>query len=146
GYELHGESGHRIPSLELPRAEASRLPDVERLYLDDPAAEPAEGDGGRLASYRSLHPLVVYEVEADEVLFLNARRGQRQTEYLCYTTGRTVNRPDLGIEQRALLARVLGMAVDTGQIEQWAAVSQDVEPNGETTAGPARRTLGEFEL
>src|SRR5262249_216874 len=55
-YELVGDSARRIPSLELPRAEAVRLPDAERLYLGDPAAEKVAGDGGWLASYRSLHP------------------------------------------------------------------------------------------
>jgi serine/threonine protein kinase len=145
-YELVGENARRIASLELPRTEAARLPDAERLYLDEPAAAQAEGDGIRLATYRSLHPLLVYDAEAEEVLFLNARRGQRHTEYLCYTTGRTVNRPDLGGEQRALLARVLGMAVDAGQAEKWAARSHAGEPASEAESGPARRKLGEFEL
>src|SRR5207244_13321993 len=52
----------------------------------------------------------------------------------------------LDSEQRALLARVLGMAVDAGRAEQWAARSQAEEPTGEATASPTRRTLGEFEL
>src|SRR5207302_5934289 len=37
-------------------------------------------------------------------------------------------------------------AVDAGQAEQWAARSQAGEPTGEAAPGPARRTLGEFEL
>jgi len=54
----------------------------------------------------------------------------------------------LGDEQRALLARVLGMEVDPGQVEQWAASSQAEEPPLPAPApeGPPRRRLGEFEL
>jgi serine/threonine protein kinase len=145
-YELAGENARRIPSLELPHAEAARLPYAERLHLDVPAAEKAAAFAGRLVEYRSLHPLLVYDAEAEEVLFLNARRGQRHTEYLCYTTGRTVNRPDLGTEQRELMARVLGMAVEAADVEKWTARSQAEEPNTETAVSPTRRTLGEFEL
>jgi serine/threonine protein kinase len=134
-YELVGENARRLPSLELPHAEASRLPFAERVYLEKEQALSA------------LHPLLLYEAEADEALFLNARRGKRRTEYLSYTTGRTSDRPDLGGEQRELLARVLGMAVNEGQVEQWAAGSQADEPAdaGREPPGP-RRTLGEFEL
>jgi serine/threonine protein kinase len=133
-YELVGESARRIESLDLPRAEAARLPDAERVYLDGPAG------------LRSLHPLLIHDAEAEEVLFLNARRGRQRIEYLSYTTGRLVDRPDLGTEQRALLARVLAMPVDEGQAAQWAARSQAEEPAVEVAAGPARRQLGEFEL
>ncbi len=76
----------------------------------------------------SLHPLVLDDFEAVEVFFLNARRGRRRTEYLGYHPGRVVERTDLGDEQRALLARVLGMEVDPAQVEQWAASSQAEEP------------------
>jgi hypothetical protein len=133
-YELVGESARRIESLELPRAEAARLPDAERVYLDGPAG------------LRSLHALLIHDADAEEVLFLNARRGRQRIEYLSYTTGRVVDRPDLGTEQRALLARLLDMPVDEGQAVQWAARSQAEEPAAEVAAGPVRRQIGEFEL
>jgi hypothetical protein len=80
-YELASGNACRIPSLELPHTEAARLPFAERVYLErEPALCP-------------LHPLLLYDAEADEVLFLNARRGKRRTEYLSYSTGRTTDRP-----------------------------------------------------
>jgi serine/threonine protein kinase len=93
-----------------------------------------------------LHPLVLYDHEAEEVFFLNARRGQRRTEYLCYYPGRTLERPDIGGERRELLARVMGGPVDEGQAEQWAAQSQAEEPPSPPQAVDAPRRLGEFEL
>jgi hypothetical protein len=137
-YELVGESARRIPSLELPRSEAANLVDAERVYLAQPAAagEPT----------LSLHPLLLYEADEDEFLFLNARRGRKRMEYLCYTSGRVSDRPDLGGEQRELLARILGMPVAEAQAEQWAERSHAQEPPIDAAASPTRRTLGEFEL
>jgi len=149
-YELIGEAARGIEPLELPLAAASALPVAERLYLDRPAGA-GTGAGPVVAAPPSLHPLVIYEAEAEEVLFLNSRHGRQRTEYLCYTTGRKADRPDLGGEQRELLARVLGMAVAEEQAVQWAAQAQAEEP-AEEPAGEAgqpagvRRTLGEFEL
>jgi serine/threonine protein kinase len=150
-YELLGESARRIESLELPRSEAARLPLAERLYLEPGVAGRAAGVSPPMVPLKALHPLLIYEadagaVEKGSVLFLNARRDKRQTEYLCYTTGREVKRPDLGGEQRELLARVLNMPVDEVQTAQWEARSQAEEPPSETAAGAPRRQLGEFEL
>jgi WD40 repeat protein/tetratricopeptide (TPR) repeat protein/serine/threonine protein kinase len=147
-FELTGESARRIASLELPREQAARLPDGERVYLASaPASARSEDEAERARELRSLHPLLLYDAGAEEVLFLNARRGRQRTEYLCYTSGRTDDRADLGGEQRALLARVLGMAVAEDQAEQWAASAGDAGPVGEPEQpGPARRLLGEFEL
>jgi serine/threonine protein kinase/tetratricopeptide (TPR) repeat protein len=153
-YELIGESARRIESLELPRDAADRLPDGERVYLDNGLAA---GASPAIPALHSLHPLVLYDAETGEVLFLNSRRGRKRTEYLCYTSGRPVDRPDLGIEQRELLARVLGMEVAPEQAEQWAARSQADEPADQdsTPGADGRRgdlasaesqTLGEFEL
>jgi eukaryotic-like serine/threonine-protein kinase len=65
---------------------------------------------------------------------------------LCYTTGRTANRVDLGVEQRELLARVLGMEVPEEQATDWAAQSQADEPVAEATEEAERPTLGDYEL
>jgi WD40 repeat protein/serine/threonine protein kinase len=138
-YELIGEQARRIAALEWPREKANQLPDGERAYLDQATADQS-------GALEALHPLLIYEAEAQEVLFLNARRGRKRTEYLCYTSGRVADRPNLGSEQRALLARVLGLEVGPEQAEQWAARSQAEEPPAEVPSGPVRRTLGEFEL
>ncbi len=140
-YEPCGDTFHRLESLERPESEAALLPRPGRLFLDEP------GDSGPGPAW-SLHPLVLADFEAVEVYFLNARRGRRRTDYLCYHPGRVVERTDLGDEQRALLARVLGMDVVPEQVEQWAASSQAEEPTlpSPATEEPARRRLGEFEL
>jgi WD40 repeat protein/serine/threonine protein kinase len=139
-YELVGESARRIAALDLPREAAPRLPHGERLYLHDPAA------GEDLAGLVALHPLLVYDAEAAEVLFLNSRRGRRRIEYLGYNSGRTLDRPDLGSEQRALLARALGMDVSEVQVADWAARSEPEDPPEDESASAERRMLGEFEL
>jgi hypothetical protein len=120
-YALAGEAAHRLPALELPREAAAALPADERVYLDDPAAVG-------LAGLVLLHPLLLYDAEAAEVLFLSARRGRQRAEYLGYSSGRTTDRPDLGGEQRTLLARVLGMPVAEEQVAGWATRSQAEDP------------------
>jgi hypothetical protein len=109
---------------------------VQRL-----AAESADATSGQ----RLLHPLLVYDAEADEVLFLNARRGKERVEYLSYTSGRVVERADLAGEQRELLRRVLDLPDAEVAVEAWAARSAAAEPAGEESLS-GRRHLGEFEL
>jgi WD40 repeat protein/serine/threonine protein kinase len=135
--ELVGEAGRRIESLTVAGPATPNLPTVERIYLEGPRG---------LA--RSLHPLAIYDANEEEVLLLNSRRGRQRTEYLGYTSGRVVDRPDLGGEQRALLSRILGMQVDLAQAAEWAARSQAEEPAGaaEPQAPTASRQIGEFEL
>ena len=74
--------------------------------------------------------------------------GQRRAEYFGYSSGRTIDRPDLGGDRRELLAQVLGQPVDEEQSEQWAARSEAEEPPAAPEAAQARtlRRLGEFEL
>jgi serine/threonine protein kinase len=142
-YELIGESDRLIFPLELPLSE-TRLPTPERVYLESP-----EGSGN-VAGLCLLHPLLIYDANETEVLFLNARRGRQRTEYLCYTSGRVLDRPDLGGEQRLLLARVLNIPVDEQQVQQFAQKSYASQiateiPWREDEAEPVRR-IGEFEL
>jgi serine/threonine protein kinase len=141
-YELAGETARRTDPLRLPEAEVARLPRPEHLYLA--AALPAAG--GPAPALHSLHPLAVHDAETGEVYFLNARRGRRRTEYLCYATGQSAERQDLDGERRALLAHVLGMPVADGQVEQWESRSQADDPSAEPSAAPGARQLGEFEL
>jgi serine/threonine protein kinase len=143
-YELRGEAPRRLESAQRHESEAEHLPRPERLYLD--RSDPK--DDGEPAALWSLHPLVLYIHESNEVFFLNARRGMRRVEYLCYSPGRTIQRDDLADERRALLAKVLKVDVNGAQAEAWAAQSQAEEPPLPAVAAeasPARR-LGEFEL
>jgi serine/threonine protein kinase/Tfp pilus assembly protein PilF len=140
-YELTGESARRLPSLSV--GDAAALPHPQRVYLAQPGA-----DGPPAAPLVSLHPLVSYDADTAEAFFLNARRGARRGEYLCYATGRVAERPDAGGEQRDLLARVLGLAVDEAAVGAWAARSQAEEPPAEAApeSGAAPRRVGEFEV
>jgi WD40 repeat protein/serine/threonine protein kinase len=139
--DLGREKYQRVESLVLPADAADQLPRPERVYLQRPAAESADAAGGQ----RLLHPLLVYDAEADEVLFLNARRGKERVEYLSYTSGRVVERADLAGEQRELLRRVLDMPAAEVAVEAWAARSAAEEPASEEAVS-GRRHLGEFEL
>jgi WD40 repeat protein/serine/threonine protein kinase len=131
--ELIGERGRRLPPMELPREATDQLPDGERVYLEGPA--------GR----RPLHPLLLYDAEAREVLFLNARRGKRGAQYICYTNNRSDDRADLRGEQGRLLAEVLGLpSVDAGQVADWEARAEADEPAPPFES--ARPALGEYEL
>jgi serine/threonine protein kinase len=147
-YGLLGESAQRIEPFEMRTNVAASLPRPERIYLAIPDTGP-EGEPltlrGKPVTLRSLHPLLIFESESDEVLFLNARRGRQRTEYLSYTTGRVLARPDLGDEQRELLGRVLGMPIAAEQLEQWEARSQAEEVVAVSELQPSQH-IGEFEL
>src|SRR5262249_15365093 len=119
------------------------LPHPERVYVE--AGAGAAADGG-LPILQSLHPLVLCNHETAEVFFLNARRGLKRTEDLCYHPGRVEERPDLGLGQRSLLARVLGMPVDSCQVDSWAAHSATEDPPAPAMPAAGFRRLGEFEL
>ncbi|HEV3121401.1 MAG TPA: serine/threonine-protein kinase, partial [Isosphaeraceae bacterium] len=139
-FDLSGEAPRRIEPLQWPAAQTATLPHPDRLYL---ASQDAAAPGPLL---HSLHPLVLCNHETGEVFFLNARRGQKRTEYLCYHPGRVEERQDLGVEQRELLARVLGFSVDPDQVEKWSAEIAANEAPAEEKPALARRRIGEFEL
>jgi YD repeat-containing protein len=136
-FELTGEVARAIDPLELPHEQAASLPDGDRLYLEGP--EP-----GGAAALRPLYPLLLYEAEAAEVFFLNARRGRQRTEYLSYTTGRTLERQDAAGAQRSPLARLVEGSAHEPQAEPGGAPAAEAE--GGAPAAAPRRRLGEFEL
>jgi len=142
-YELIGESARRIESLQVAEGDERALPYSDRVYTERAATGP---QGGRPVLL-GLSPLIHFQLESEQVFFLNARRGKRQAEYLCYHDGEQLKR-DLGNEQRELLARVLRMNVDIEEVAAWTARSQAEEPaaEGATEPEPAERTIGEFEL
>ncbi|MGL4460592.1 MAG: protein kinase domain-containing protein, partial [Planctomycetia bacterium] len=136
-FDLVGESKRRLESLLLPAEDANRLPLPGRLYLqtaDDAAV--------------SLHPLVLFDGDLGGCFFLNGRRGKSQAEYLCYTTGATVERASLAGEHRTLLADVLGTAVDDAALVDWRAKSaaEDADGGDAESEFQGQRTLCEFEL
>ena len=82
-YELVGESPRRIESLEVAEGQENSLPRPERVYVERVGSEPPDGRPDLLC----LSPLIHVELESERVFFLNARRGKRQAEYLCYHDG-----------------------------------------------------------
>jgi len=143
-YELIGESARRIESLHVPEGQGTALPRPERVYIQRAASELVGGRSEMLC----LSPLIHFQPEYEQVFFLNARRGKRQAEYLCYHDGEQLRR-DLVTDQRELLATVLRMDVDAEDFGAWAARSQAEEPatDGDATSRePAERIIGEFEL
>jgi serine/threonine protein kinase len=142
-YELIGESARRIESLSVPEGRESALPRPERVHIERPASEGPDGSGAMLC----LSPLTHFQPEYEQVFFLNARRGKRQAEYLCYHDGEQLRR-DVAADRRELLARVLKVGVDAEDVEAWAARSQAEEPAAGNAIAPepAQRTIGEFEL
>ena len=143
-YELVGESPRRIESLEVVEGNETSLPRPERVYVERAASEPEDGRPDLLC----LSPLIHVELDSERVFFLNARRGKRQAEYLCYHDGEQFRR-DLETEHRELLARVLRMDIDAEDFEAWTARSRAEEPVADaevTVPEPAERVIGEFEL
>jgi serine/threonine protein kinase/Tfp pilus assembly protein PilF len=136
-YELHGETMRRLESLELTDAQAADRLVPERIYLERPAAEGPE--------LCSLHPLLRFDPEAREVLYLNARRGHQRVEYLSYSSGRVVEYAGVAGERCELLARVLKAPVSQAEAEAWAERSRAEDGPVETGVAMPRR-LGEFEL
>ncbi len=135
-----GEAHLRQEPQLLAEEESSHLPRVDRMYLQY---------GPRTDHWTAvtLHPLVVYDPATEEVLFLNSRRGKQRTEYLCYSTGRLLERDDLGSEQRELLRRLLKAPIDDKQFSAWQARSQAEEPKAaEVEPEQPLRRIGEFEI
>jgi len=72
GLNLESESARRMQAT-FPENHAIDLPRPKQVYL--------VGEGNQLVS---LHPLVVFEFDLDEVLFLNGRPGEAHCEFLSY--------------------------------------------------------------
>lgn len=137
-FALVGEAARRLESARIPQADAQLLPRPEQVYLHSP--------GVALAAPRSLHPLVIYDADTNETFFLNRQRGPQRVQYLCYTTGRTLDRGDVGEEFRDLLARASGMSPTSNQVTAWIARTAGEEQAVGKPEEPLVRRIGEFEL
>lgn len=140
-FELVGEKARRLEPLEVPRAAAAHLPDGKRVLLESPGSTPA------LERLRPLHPLLMYEPQSEQFLFLCGRPGNRKTDYLCYTTGLHTERPDIDgeSEARELLARALNMPLDDAQQGQDSPAG-DAPVAAAANSPPRQRSVGEFQL
>ena len=68
------------------RRGAQHLPLPEQVYVEGPGDRPPS----------SVAPLMTYDPQRDDVLFLNASRERQRIEYLSYTTGDHLFRHELG--------------------------------------------------
>jgi hypothetical protein len=102
-FDLTGDSPMRLDPLTFPASAAERLPVRSRVYLEVSATQPEE-------VFRSLHPLVLFEPDAEEVFFLNSGFGEPESSYLCYTRDVKRARTDLRGDQRRTLDDLLGPA------------------------------------
>jgi hypothetical protein len=102
----------------------------------------------KLTADRQVHPLAVYDPDADDVLFLNARAGRKPVEYLSYTSGDT-QRPVVADELRDLLSRALRRGVTAEELDHWAERSlaeEQVAASRDATTRPEPKRIGDFEL
>ena len=137
-----GEAALRREPQVLAEEEAKHLPRIDRMYLQHgPKSDHWTGV--------TLYPLVIYDAETEEVLFLNSRRGKQRTEYLCYTSGRRIERDDLGSEQRDLMRRLLKAPIDEQQFSAWQARSEAEDPTkaaaGTGIAAAANRRIRNYQ-
>jgi eukaryotic-like serine/threonine-protein kinase len=137
--ELTGDTARRVESYELPESAAAELPRPDLVYLERPA-NPKLGRGVALP----MHPLVLFDGESGQVLFLNSQKGKKNAEFLCYHTG-NVDRRDLFGDRRELFVKIFGPGVDKDTMAAWVAKDAEAEAESEEPV-KAVRTLGEFEL
>jgi serine/threonine protein kinase len=149
--ELVGEARRRDRPLAIAQADRDPQPRPQRLYLEN----PGQGAGDQSVMPRApaapalvgLQPLLIYDADAEEVLFLNTRRGRNRIDYLSYTSGRVLAPVDIEPDHRALLGDILGLAVDESPADASAAPADEEEPVADVApTAPARRRVGEFEL
>ncbi|HEV3257375.1 MAG TPA: hypothetical protein VG013_10880, partial [Gemmataceae bacterium] len=139
--ELNGDSGRRIEPLELSVSDTTQLPCPGLVYL----ASADRGAAGDCPARRlvPLEPFLVYDPETEEVLFLNGRRGRQRTEYLCYSSGRLLERVASADGVRERLARALALPAGTASAVAAEPAAADAPA---ADAGLESRVVGEFEL
>lgn len=143
-FSMTGSNLRRLNPVEVPPGDAASLPRPTRVYLQRPTTSegaPPSEDGPRLLA---LHPMVLLEPDSMEVLFWNHRRSNDHTDHLCFTSGRIVNRADLGDDFRHFLAGVPVPSDPVPDADFQPAAPLQPDPLDDERGG-ARR-IGEFEL
>lgn len=133
-YDLCGDV-RLLDPLDVPLAEAARLPRATQVYLESPA-----GPGGQSAPPCSLHPLVVFDPES-LALYLFKGPGQKgRIQYLDYQRGQT-ERDGSATDLPPVLAECLGLKGGSSP-----SFPESVLPGAAPTELAAVKRLGEFEL
>jgi serine/threonine protein kinase len=135
--ELRGEWPRRIAPMRSDATATTTTLHPHRLFLRLPGAEPTE--------WTSFYPLALFNADSNDLLLLNGRPKDRETEYLSYRYATHEQHPDAPCVQE-LLTRLLGMDVSPVQVQEWA---EDV-PRDEAAKTPdvasTGRSIGDFEL
>ena len=134
-FDLTGETPRRLESLEMPEQTASQLPRPQEVCLE-------LKDRRRIA----LRPLLFFDFDASSFYFLNSRRQKRNAEYLCYSTGKEIERDELRNERRKFLTDILGVSVDEATMSAWAAQSREDSTEPAAEQADAGESIGEFQL
>jgi hypothetical protein len=154
GYDLTGETERRFAPLLLPPDAVAHLPVPEQLYVELRPADRPPSSLLTAADLRGLHPLVVYDRAAREVVFLNSEPRKKQSGYLCYTDAgvalgadldperRTAALARLGSAVRDLLTVLLGQGVRAEDVDQWAEEALAEEPSSAPAPVPPRPAGG----
>ncbi len=124
----------------------SRLPRAGTLCVH-PAATP-RSDDETVRQLQSLHPLVLFDAEADHVFFRGSTANGDQPEYLCYTTGQTLDPDPLGEDFNDLMKQLLRIPIDV-KSDAWSnRIENGKSPRDTTLQGQGRENhrLGEFNL
>jgi serine/threonine protein kinase len=141
-------------SVEMDDSASMSLPTPNHIYCVHPAGADSPARGIPVLEPQKLlplHPLLMFDSEVGDILFLNARNGERHLEYLSYLSGRQVRWDELEDDQLDLLSRVLGQSVSREQTARWAAEAAASEPPtsvARSTDGAAalRNYIGEYEV
>jgi WD40 repeat protein/serine/threonine protein kinase/tetratricopeptide (TPR) repeat protein len=137
--ELVGRDAERLAPLVVARAEAENLLPNRVCVLWPGAPVPLR-----------LDPLLMYRESetAEEVLFLNRDRNQRQVEYLSYASGRTERDKSTVPEMCRLLSTLAGREISGGDLERLAEQSAAETPSLEAFSPPrvVGQRQGDYEI
>lgn len=139
--ELSDETSRQLPTIRLNNSVAHSLPLPNRVYL-----VPSDQDLSAVESWKSLHPLVVFEFQTQDIFFIRSRHGRSSVSYVSFVSGEHT-RKAIVAEHREFMARILRIDLDQKQVDEWAAKSRQGNDDAETMGdNDPQDFLGEFKL
>jgi serine/threonine protein kinase len=129
---------------ECPRPARPSLTEPEVAGMEPNRIYLRRGDGPP-QEWFSFSPLAAFDADSNDLLLLNGRPKDRQTEYLSYRYAPGEARPDLP-RLEELFSRLLRREVSSAEVREWAdAVPSNswITPSASRTTS---RTIGDFEL
>jgi serine/threonine protein kinase len=141
GFDLSGEVARRVASTRTESSAEAHLPTAGRAYLEHvrEAQWPRDPRPLTPSALRSLHPLVLFQPDSEDVYFLDAIGPQ--PKYRSYTRDTELVRADLADDLRRF--RVELVAHEVGA-EPTSAADETAVPDAAVETFP--RPFGEYEL